>query len=284
MAVQGRAKSAAGIRRFEGVRPHLAAVQDPGPGEAILRLDGRSGRLSPCARPAGGSVTSAGGAPILTVEVTTISVPGGAETLISAAMLDGEGRPVQPACIVAVVVAEGVPPVPEQPMQLAAEAGQFELRLRTPVRPETFGWAVRARGALDGQRFDRVAAGAFQAQAGGRIDASAARVEQQRGDLQLTVPAEIRQAGAYCMYAELWGGPAGTRPIVFARQQFEDLPAGVRPLSLSFAGAIIRHTGIDGPYLVRNLQLQPIDGTARDEQEPIPSLPPTAAYRAADFL
>jgi len=182
-----------------------------------------------------------------------------------------------------VVVAEGVPPGPEQPMHPAATAGQFELRLRTPVRPETFGWAVRARGALEGQCFDRVAAGAFQAQAGGRIDASAARVERRKGDLELTVPAEIRQPGSYGIYAELWGGVAGTRPIAFARQQFEDLSAGLRPLSLSFAGEIIRHGGIDGPYLVRNVRLHQLEGASRDEQDPIPSLPPTVAYRATDF-
>ena len=72
MAAQGRAKSAPGNRRFGLVRPHLAAVHDRDPGEKILRFDGRSGRLSPSARPEGGSVTSAGAAPVLTVESVAV--------------------------------------------------------------------------------------------------------------------------------------------------------------------------------------------------------------------
>jgi len=309
MAVQGRAKSKASVRRFgrQGAAamamssaPGLAAVLktqssgptpagDPDPDEGLLRYDGLSGRLSPNARAGGAElatkVTSTGAAPLLVVRVAAAKVPSGADLMVSAAVFNQRGRPIQPDSIVAVVAANGALPAPELPMQPAAGGG-FELRVPIPERPVTFGWAVRARGEMQGGLFDRVAAGAFRASAaGGRIDATAARVEKRNGDLELTAPAEIHVPGTYWVYAELWGGPGGTRPIAFARRRFEDLGTGSRALSLSFGGAIIRHSRIDGPYLMRNLRIQQNDGcdSGSEEEEPIPCLPPTAAYRAEEF-
>jgi len=262
---------------------------DPDPVGGLLRYDGLSGRLSPNARPGGTEpgtkVTSAARAPILVVRVSTEKVPFGTNLVISAGVFNERGKTVAPASVVAVVVENGALPAPEMPMQ-PARGGQFELRMPVPAQPVTFGWAVRARGEIQGGLFDRVAAGAFRALAGGaRIDATAARLEKRNGDLELTVPAEIHLPGTYWVYAELWGGAGGKRPIAFARRQFEGLGAGVRALSLAFGGAIIRHSRIDGPYLVRNLRIQRSDGcdSASEEEEPIRSLPPTGAYRADEF-
>ncbi len=147
-----------------------------------------------------------------------------------------------------------------------------------------FDYAVLARGALEGERFERAAAGAVQVNAAGaRIEAKDARVARRAGDLALTVPAYIDRPGTYWMYAELWGGEDGTRPIAFARQRFEGMAAGARPLTISFGGAIIRQSGIDGPYLVRNIRFQQVDSCPPREQEPIASLAPTQAWRATDF-
>jgi hypothetical protein len=220
------------------------------------------------------------------IRVTSEKVPAGREMAISAALLDARGAAVQPASIIAVVAVNGALPARERPMQPVAAAGhQFELRVPVLGRAVTFGWAVRAKGEFEGGLFDRVAAGAFRARrAGGGMDASAARVEKRNGDLELIVPAGIQDPGTYWVYAELWGGAGGTRPIAFARRRFENVCAGARVLSVTFSGAIIRQSGIDGPYLVRNLKVEHGDGEAApEEEEAVPSLPPTAAYRAAEF-
>jgi hypothetical protein len=262
---------------------------DPGPGDEILRYDGRSGRLSPNASPDGTEittkVTSAGPAPTLIIWVPSLRVQAGAEVVIRASIVDEASAPVPPASIVAAVAPHGAPPGPELPMQpVEAPDHQFELRLRAPAEPGMFDYVVLARGQLEGERFERAAAGAFHVNAAGaRIEAKDARVERRSGDLALTVPAYIDRPGTYWMYAELWGGEDGTRPIAFARQRFEGQAAGARPLTISFGGAIIRHSGIDGPYLVRNVRFQQVDSFPPQEQEPIASLAPTQAYRATDF-
>jgi hypothetical protein len=267
-----------------------SANDDPGPGEYIVRYEGRSGRLSPNARPDGAEVTtriaSAGPAPALVVWVPSIRVQPGAEVVIHAALLDEQGAPVRPDSIVAVVAQHGGTPGPELAMlPVAAADHQFELRLRAPSRAATFDYAVRARGELHGEAFERAAAGAFHVHvSGGRIDASAARVERRGGNLALLVPANIAVPGTYWMYAELWGGPEGTRPIAFARERFEGMPAGASMPTLLFGGAIIRDSGLDGPYVIRNLRFQQVDAFPPQEQEPVPALPATPAYRASDFF
>src|SRR5258705_10033764 len=103
--------------------------------------------------------------------------------MISAAVFNQRGRPIQSDSIVAVLTANGALPAPELPMQPAAGGG-FELRVPIPARPVTFGWGVRARGELQGGLFDLVAAGAFRASAaGGSSYATAARAEKRNEDL-----------------------------------------------------------------------------------------------------
>jgi len=217
--------------------------------------------------------------------VARAALQAGAEIVIRAALVDEQGAPVSPLSIVAAIAEHGSAPIPDRPMRPVEGADhQFELRLRAPKQPGTFDYIVMARGVFEGEGFDRAAGGAFHVNAaGGRIDASAARVEKHAGDLELTVPARIEMPGTYWMYAELWGGEEGTRPIAFARQRFEGLTSGARPLSISFGGAIIRHSAVDGPYLVRNLRFQQVDSFPPQEQEPVPVLAPTQAYRATEF-
>lgn len=283
---------AAALKLVPPVETRLAPAEsndDPGPGEEILRYDGRSGRLSPNARPDGTEVTtkvaSAGPSPTLIVWVPSVRVQAGAEVVIHAAIVDERNAPVPPASIVAAIAVHGSPPGPELPLQaVEAPDHQFELRLRASAEPGMFDYVVLVRGELDGERFQRAAAGAFQVNAAGaRIAAKDARVERRAGDLALTVPAYIDRPGTYWMYAELWGGEDGTRPIAFARQRFEGIAAGARPLTIAFGGAVIRHSGIDGPYLVRNIRFQQVDSFPPQEQEPIAALAPTQAWRATDF-
>lgn len=228
-------------------------------------------------------MTSSGSAPHLTVWVPTIRVQAGAEVVIHATLTDDDGSPVGSDSMAVVVAPHRGPPGAGMPMQRGL-LDEFELRLRAPPQPGIFDYAVRARGALHGEAYDRVAAGSFLVNAaGGRLDASAARIERRGGDLALSVPAALDAAGTYWMYAELWGGEDGARPIAFARERFERLPSGPRTLSIYFGGAVIKDSGIDGPYVVRNLRFQQVDAFPPQEQEPVWSLPPTAAFRAGEF-
>ena len=291
-AAEAARSGAAALKLVPPVETRLPPARgndDPGPGEEILRYDGRSGRLSPNASPDGTEITtkvaSSGPAPTLIVWVPSLRVQAGAEVVIKAAIVDEAGAPVAPASIVASIALHGSPPGAELPLHpVEAPDHQFELRLRAPAEPGMFDYVVLARGELEGERFQRAAAGTFQVNAAGaRIEAKDARVERRAGDLALTVPAYIDRPGTYWMYAELWGGEDGTRPIAFARQRFEGIAAGARPLTIAFGGAIIRHSGIDGPYLVRNLRFQQVDSFPPQEQEPIASLAPTQPWQATDF-
>ncbi len=272
--------------------PPSPGADDPGPGSAIERYDGRSGRLSPNATPAGGEVTtrirSTGGAPTLAVWVPTIRIQAGAEVAIHATLTDERGAPVAPAAIVAAVLRRGEAPGAETPLAPADEG--FVLRFKAPApdapaaAPVIFDYVVQARGQTLGEAFTRTATGSFLVHSsGGHLDPAGARVERRGGNLVLEVPASIDRPGTYWMYAELWGGKGFASPIAFARDRFERLPAGDRPLSIFFGGAVVRDRGLDGPYLVRNLRFQQVDAFPPQEQEPIAQLLPTAAFRAGEF-
>ncbi len=272
--------------------PPLPGADDPGPGPAIERYEGRSGRLSPNATPAGGEVTtrvsSTGGVPTLTIWVPTIRVQAYAEVAIHATLTGEQGGAVVPEEVVALIARRGGSPGPAQP--LAPEPNEFVLRFKAPG-PETpsnapviFDYVVQARGQYLGDAFTRTAAGSFLVHStGGHLDAASARVQRRGGNLVLEISAGIDRPGTYWMYAELWGGEKFNTPIAFGRDRFERLPAGDRLLSIFFGGAMVRDSGLDGPYLIRNLRFQQVDAFPPQEAEPIVQLPPTAAFRATEF-
>jgi hypothetical protein len=221
-------------------------------------------------------------------------VQAGREVVLHAALLDESGAPVAPQSIAASLARRGAPASAELPM-VAAPPGSphhFELRLRAPdadprstdAAPAAFDYTVQARGAWQGEAFVRAAAGGFLVHsAGGGVDAGSAHAERRGGDLALFFAARIERPGTYWAWAELWGGPEGTEPIAFARERFETLGSGLRPLALVFGGAIIRDAGVDGPFIVRNFRWQQVDAFPPQEQDPIAQLPPTQPFRARDF-
>ena len=303
-----RASTAAAQRAPVSVKPppraeHSPAApppgaDDPGPGRWIDRYDGRSGRLSPSARPEGADPTtrveSPGDPPTLVVWVPTIRVQAGREVVLHAALLDESGAPVAPQSIVASLARRGGPASAELPL-VAAPPGSthhFELRLRAPdadpgtadPAPAAFDYTVQARGTWQGEPYVRTAAAGFLVHSpGGGVDPATAHAERRGGDLALLFDARVERPGTYWAWAELWGGAEGTEPIAFARERFERLGSGVRPLALVFGGAIIRDAGMDGPFIVRNLRWQRVDAFPPQEQDPIARLPPTAAFRAREF-
>jgi hypothetical protein len=76
---------------------------------------------------------------------------------------------------------------------------------------------------------------------------------------------------------------AGDRPVAFARERLPNLTAGRHEITLLFGGQIIHDSGVDGPYVVRNLRWQQVDTHPPHEDSPTESLPATAAWKASEF-
>ena len=188
----------------------LAAVgqpgaDDPGPGPWIERYDGRSGRLSPSARPDGTDPTtrieSPGGPPTLVVWVPTIRVQAGREVVIHAALLDENGVQVAPQSIVASLARRGEPPSQQLPMAPAPPGAdhQFELRLRAPdidrrkaaPSPTAFDYTVQAAGTWQGDSYVRSAAEGFLVHsAGGGVDPDSAFPPQEQDPIARLPPTQ----------------------------------------------------------------------------------------------
>jgi hypothetical protein len=93
----------------------------------------------------------------------------------------------------------------------------------------------------------------------------------------------VEEKGAYFVMAELWGGQDGITPIAFGRERLGDVPTGDRKTTLLFGGQVIRDSGVDGPYVVRNVTLSRVSTLPPHQAEPIASLPSTPPFRANDF-
>jgi hypothetical protein len=63
---------------------------------------------------------------------------------------------------------------------------------------------------------------------------------------------EATRAGRYSLAANLYGGDGATTPIAYS-ELASILPAGRSTLEFLFFGKAVRATGLDGPYLVRDL-------------------------------
>ena len=150
--------------------------------------------------------------------------------------------------------------------------------------PTAIRYLVRARGSVDGAPFARSAGGVFYLhQPGGHLQMDRTAIARKDGDLVVNTAAVIERPGTYWAYAELWGGSDGDRPIAFARERLTNLAAGRHTLALRFGGRIVRDSGVDGPYVVRNVQFKQVDTHPPHEAEPQAALPATPPWRADDF-
>jgi hypothetical protein len=111
----------------------------------------------------------------------------------------------------------------------------------------------------------------------------ATQISRVAGDLVLDTEVLVDRGGSYWAYAELWAGSDGSRPIAFARRRIPHLKPGLHSIRLLFGGAIIREASVDGPYLVRRLILNQVDGHPPREVGRAPHLQSDAAWRALDF-
>jgi hypothetical protein len=102
------------------------------------------------------------------------------------------------------------------------------------------------------------------------------------GNALLSIEVEVRRAGPYHAYAELWS-PAAGRSLAFGRKNLGRLEPGVHRISLLFGGQILRDSGVDGPYAVRNLELLRVTRQRPHRAQPVAELMTTPPWRASDF-
>jgi hypothetical protein len=124
----------------------------------------------------------------------------------------------------------------------------------------------------------------FLQKSGARLLAGTQRIERSaEGNAILSVDVEVEVPGQYHASAELWGA-AGARSIAFSRKSLGNLPAGRHRVALLFGGAVIRDSGIDGPYDVRSLELSRVDTIPPHSARPLPEVLRTPDWRATDFF
>jgi hypothetical protein len=286
-----------------------ARTIDDGPGPHLEHYAGRSGRLAANRQPGPidvpAEVASDGKQPELLVTLPGLRVGAEGTTVQARLRPAADARPQ-----LEIAVAEGADQIPSrfQAMSPASMAGgdtpvftwRYRPERQPPIAqagaftppPQAIRYLVRARGQLAGESFERTAGGIFYLhRPGGRL-AEPMRVARDGGDLVVTTQAVIDRPGSYWAYAELWGaGQPGDRaaegqperPVAFARVRLPNLPAGRHPVRLLFGGLVIRDSGVDGPYVVRNLRFQQVDTHPAHEAPPRDALPPTPAWKAGDF-
>jgi hypothetical protein len=270
---------------------------DPGPGPYLEIYQGRSGRLSHAGLPPDATPVqnaSQGREPELVVWPSSTRVTPPEVVRIHATLSDGSGRRADAEAIeVRVAPNGGEGAATGAPMVASSDPGtHYDFAMpalshgprQENAPPREYHFVVRATGTYRGERFERVAGGFFLVQSSGaKLDREATSADLRRGNLELAVTLVVDRPGTYFATAELWGGPEAGSPIAFARERLEKLTPGVHHVTLLFGGQIVRDSGIDGPYAVRNVRLLQVDTIPPHESEPIAVLPATYDYRARDF-
>jgi hypothetical protein len=269
---------------------------DPGPGEEFMeRYQGRSGRLSPHASIHGtrSSVPTRSrmAAPnVLAWIASTIASPG--QPVVVHAMVRGaHDEDVRPD---AFVVTFYVNDPSDGATTTLAQGDADWTASYTPTSeahpvgqdgaPPRVSYLVRATGTYEGEAYSRSTTGWFYVHTpGARLDTARASAQQQGTDVVVTVPVAIDRAGAYFGYAELWGAGDAGRPVAFARDRVVLEHPGEGDFTFLFGGAIIRASGIDGPYVVRNMRFMQVDSIPPHEQSPTEEVLTTPAWHATDF-
>jgi hypothetical protein len=269
---------------------------DPGPGEDFLeRYQGRSGRLSPHASIHGtrGNPPSHSMMAAPTVYAWTdspIAIPG--EPMIIHALVRGaSNEDIVPATITCTVFRLDPSDGSTEAMRRGDGEWQYSYTPTTDAHPvgsdgapPEIRWFVRVTGTYDDQPYSRSAVGAFRLHTpGGQIDTQRAQAQRQRGDLVVTVPMHIDRAGMYYGYAELWGGPDGAMPVAFGSDRMQVPAPGDTTFTFLFGGAVISSSGVDGPYVVRNMRFMQVDSIPPHEQRPVERVLTTPGWSSGGF-
>jgi hypothetical protein len=266
-------------------------LYDPGPGPHTDHYEGRSGAMSPWARPEDVEVTTVLNSfepqPMLYVWLPSVRVSAGGEVTMLAALRDENGKLVDADDVTAEITELGSGAKQTQAFEKAHSA---EYNFRAVYRPSVssarvraYDYIVVAHGTLEGP-FERTAVGGFFVHSlADAVHEERSQIRQEAGNIVLEVPAEVTEPGDYHAYAELWAGPRGDIPLAVAQDRFAGWQAGERTIRLFFGGRIIRDSGQDGPYTIRNLRFRRVDVEPFDEAEPVALVGKTPEWRAAEF-
>jgi hypothetical protein len=295
----------------EGAPPPVQASRAPedpvpgddGPGDEFAFYDGLSGRLSPQARPEPSGrteVQSVGEAPRLTVWSDRLQVNVGESTTLHAVLKSGDGDDVHPDQIfVRVGRADALGTGTEIGMVPQGSASGVEY-LATFAADEAFhpradpggrleapvgvNYTVTAQGIWSDKPFTRLAANLlFVHRAGALVQRTGGRLQKTDRGLVMTASANVERPGDYWAYAELWGGPDGTKPIAFGQRRYPDRRAGKLELEILFGARIIANAGVDGPFTIRNLRIDNVDTVPPHRVPPIAVWAVSPPYRAVHF-
>ena len=270
---------------------------DPGPGEEFIELyQGRSGRLSPQAS-IHGTRTSlpvrSRMAPPNVLTWTPSQIVSAGETVVIHALVRGRHSEDITPDTFEVTIVNGTDPTTGTAMPLVRGDQDYTYSyvptadahpLEQGAPPPLVSFLVRATGTYEGESYSRSATGTFNVHApGARLDTDRAQAQQRGSDIVVTVPVLIDTPGAYFGLAELWGGSAGDQPVAFGRDRQVFTQAGEETFTFLFGGAVIRASGIDGPYMVRNVRFMQVDTIPPHQQAPTEELLTTPAWSSSDF-
>lgn len=270
---------------------------DPGPGEEFIeRYQGRSGRLSPhtsihntrTSLPVASRMAPPN---VMAWTPSTIVSPG--ETIVIHAMVRGRhSEDVTPSTL-EVTVVDGTDPSAGTAAAMTPGDGDYTYAYTvTPeahpivegAAPPIATFVVRATGTYEGESYSRSAVGTFNVhRPGARLDTDRAQASQRGSDIVVTVPVLIERPGAYFGLAELWGGPDGAQPVAFGRDRGEYAEPGEQVFTFLFGGAVIRQSGVDGPYVVRNVRFMQVDTIPPHQQSPTEELLTTPGWQSSEF-
>jgi hypothetical protein len=274
---------------------------NPGPGRKYMeRYHGRSGRLSHSAAIERSARARSAGKD-LTVElwVTPVPVEAGAPLVVHA-RLENPRPELLSVSRIAVTALDGpeakvlftapMRPDPAAPMEYVAtlEAPR-SLRSRedsqneVPV-PTTVTAVLEVTGLSAGEPFERRVSTGFTVQ---KMEASivdgSVTLDRNGEGVVVRFQIQVRRPGTYFSQAELWTSGAGGRPIAFGRERLVGLGAGTHAVELLFGGEVIKDSGADGPYVIKELSLMQVDTIPPHQAPAIAVVRETPPWLASSF-
>ena len=272
-------------------------TSDPGPGEEFMELyNGRSGRLSPEASIHGTRTsmpTRSRMAPPNVITWTPSTIVSAGDTVVIHAMVRGRHSEDVTPDTFEVTIVNGTDTSTATAMPMVRGDSEYTYSYVPTAEAHPIGedrappivsFLVRATGTYEGESYSRSATGTFNVHTpGARLDTTRSQVQQRGSDVVVTVPVMIDSPGAYFGLAELWGGDQGDQPVAFARDRVEYAQAGEQTWTFLFGGAVIRASGVDGPYVVRNVRFMQVDSIPPHQQTPTEELLTTPGWQATDF-
>jgi hypothetical protein len=272
-------------------------TSDDGPGQEFIdQYQGRSGRLSPQASIHGTRTsipTRSHMAPPNVVAFTPSTIVSPGQTVVIHAVVHGRHSEDVTPDTIQIIVVNGTDPTSGTAQPMVPGDGEYTYAyvptaeahpLGEDGAPPIVSFIVRATGTYEGESYSRAATGTFNVHTpGARLDTEHAQASQRGSDIVVTVPVLIDRPGAYFGLAELWGGADGASPVAFGRDRVVYEQAGEQTFTFLFGGAVIRASGVDGPYVVRNVRFMQVDSIPPHQQSPTEELLTTPGWQSSDF-